>query len=106
MWWESITVQLLVQIGLMIIGIWGFYKVVKEIVKAITDRHDREVKWDEYETKMQETETEIKEIKDEMKIQTECIQAILDGLIQLKCNGEVTKTKKRLDLYLNERAHE
>ena len=102
----TITVELLIQIGVMIIGFWGFYKVVKEIIKAITDRHDKETKWDEYETKMQNTELQIKEIKDEMKIQTECIQAILDGLIQLNCDGEVTAAKKRLDKHLNERAHD
>lgn len=95
----TITIELLIQIGIMIVGVWGFLKVVKEVVKAITDRHDRETKWDEHDK-------EIKSIKDEMKIQTECIQAILDGLIQLNCDGEVTTAKKRLDLYLNERAHE
>lgn len=95
----TITIELLIQIGVMIIGVWGFLKVVKEVMKAITDRHDKEAKWDEHEKQIQD-------IKGEMKIQTECIQAILDGLIQLKCDGEVTTAKKKLDLYLNERAHD
>lgn len=95
----TLTIELLIQIGIMIIGFWGFYKVVKEIIKAITDRHDKETKWDEHDK-------EIKSIKDEMKIQTECMQAILDGLIQLKCDGEVTTAKRKLDVYLNERAHD
>ena len=42
----SITFQALIQSAALIVGIWGFYKVVNEIVKAITARHDREQKWD------------------------------------------------------------
>lgn len=118
---QTITIQLLIQIGIIIMGIWGFVKVVKEIVKSITDRHDREQKWDEYEenlqkerdriyekydSKLEETDGQIKDIKEEMKLQTLCIQAILDGLIQLNCNGNVTEAKRKLDAHLNERAHE
>ena len=43
---QTITLQALVQCGAIIIGIWGFYKVVMEIIKAITDRHDKEQAWD------------------------------------------------------------
>lgn len=42
-----ITMSTLIQIGVIIMGFWGFYKVVKEIITVITDRHDREQKWDE-----------------------------------------------------------
>lgn len=44
---QTITLSTLIQMGLIIMGFWGFVKIVKEIVKNITDRHDREQKWDE-----------------------------------------------------------
>ena len=43
---EVVTFDDLIKIAVVIMGIWGFCKVVTEIVKAITARHDREQKWD------------------------------------------------------------
>ena len=128
----EITLQALLQCGAIIMGIWGFYKVAMEIVKNITDRHDKEKKWDQYEVNLQkerdkiyekydsslevmakkidenhaETEAKIQELKAEMLIQLECIQAILQGMEQLKCNGPVTEAKENLDKHLREKAYE
>lgn len=128
----QITLQALLQCGAIIMGIWGFYKVIMEIVKNITDRHDKEKKWDQYEKNLQEerdkiyekydnslevlqkridenhadTEAKIQELKAEMLIQLECIQAILQGMEQLKCNGPVTEAKENLDKHLREKAYE
>ena len=44
---ESITFDDLVRIAVVIMAMWAFYKVVTEIIKAITARHDREQKWDD-----------------------------------------------------------
>ena len=38
---QTITLQTLVEIGAIIMGAWGFYKVIMEIIKSITARHDR-----------------------------------------------------------------
>lgn len=48
--WEPIPISfsLIIQIGLMIMGLWAFYKVIREVIQRITARHDREQKWDEY----------------------------------------------------------
>ena len=46
---QTITLSMLIYSGGLIIGLWGFYKVIMEIVQKITERHDREQKWDEYE---------------------------------------------------------
>lgn len=43
---QTITLQALIQCGALIMGLWGFYKVIMEIVKNITARHDREQAWD------------------------------------------------------------
>lgn len=122
-----ITLEELVKIAVIIMAVWGFYKVIMEIVKAITARHDREQEWDKateerkeivkrYDTKLKEmeshindthseTEAKIQQVQAELFILTECMQGVLDGLHQLKCNGKVTEASEKLDNYLNERAH-
>lgn len=42
-----VTFNDLIKIAIIIMSIWGFVKVIMEIAKAITSRHDREQKWDE-----------------------------------------------------------
>lgn len=59
---QSITLSTLIQMGVIIMGMWGFFKVVKELVQSITTRHDREQKWDS----MSEMEERlVKNIQDE-----------------------------------------
>ena len=41
-----------------------------------------------------------------MFILTKSVNAVLDGLLQLKCNGQVTKAKEELDAFLMERAYD
>ena len=129
---QTITMQALVQCAALIMGIWGFFKVVMEIIKQINARHDKEQLWDKtaenlvngrqeimdkYDVKLAEldnkidenhadTEAKIQELKAEMIIQLECIQAILKGLEQLNCNGPVTEAKDTLEKHLREKAYE
>lgn len=129
---QTITLQALIQSAALIVGIWGFIKVVTEIAKAINERHDKEQKWGEWEVNLQEerdkiyerydtklaemkekidhnhadTEAKIQQTRSELHILTECMAAVLDGLKQLNCNGKVTEAKESLDAYLIKRAHE
>ena len=129
---QSLTISTLIQMGLIIMGFWGFIKVVKEIVKNITERHDREQKWDEmiqnvqderdkiykrYDEKLVEmekkiddnhtdTESKLQEVRSELLIITDCMAAVLDGLHQQGCNGRVTEARESLDKYMRARAHE
>lgn len=129
---QIITVSTLIQFGVMIIGIWGFLKVVKEIVNNITTRHDREQKWDDmvqnvqderdkiykkYDEKLFEmerriddnhsdTEAKLQEVRSELLVITDCMAAVLDGLHQQGCNGKVTEARENLDKYMRDRAHE
>ena len=129
---QTITLQALIQSAALIVGIWGFIKVVTEIAKAINERHDKEQKWGEWEVNLQEerdkiyerydtklaemeekidnnhadTEAKIQQTRSELYILTECMAAVLDGLKQLNCNGKVTEAKEDLDAYLIKRAHE
>ena len=128
----SITVDDIIKIAVIVMAVWGFYKVVMEIVNAITARHDKEQKWSEWETNLQkerdkiyerydsklsemeekidanhaDTEAKIQQTRAELFILTECMSAVLDGLKQLNCNGKVTEAKETLDSYLIRRAHE
>ena len=128
----SITLDDVIKIAVILMAVWGFYKVVMEIVGAITARHDKEQKWDEYENNLAEerqkiydkydgklleleekidsnhaeTEAKIQQTRAELYILTECMAAVLDGLKQLNCNGKVTEAKENLDSYLIRRAHE
>lgn len=128
----EITLQALLQCGAILMGIWGFYKVIMEIVKALNTRHDKEQKWDAYEKNLQEerdkiyekydaklseleakieenqcdTGARVQEIRADVMILTECMAAVLDGLKQLNCNGAVSDAKKTLDKYLVQRAYD
>ena len=128
----GITLDEIVHIAVIIMAVWGFYKIVMEIVQAITERHDKEQKWDEYEKNLQEerdkiyekydaklveleqkidlnhadTESKIQQTQADLYIITECMAAVLDGLKQLNCNGKVTEAKQTLDAYLIKRAYQ
>ncbi len=127
-----ITLDELIHIAVIIMAVWGFFKIVMEIVQAITARHDKEQKWNEYEKNLQEerdkiyekydtklieleekidlnhadTEAKIQQTQADLYILTECMSAVLDGLKQLNCNGKVTEAKQTLDAYLIKRAYE
>lgn len=53
-----------------------------------------------------DTEAKIQELNSRMLILTRSISAVLDGLKQQGCNGQVTKAKEELDAFLMERAYE
>lgn len=121
-------------VAVMIMAVWGFIKVIMEIAKNISSRHDREKRWDEmettltkniqeerdkiyqkYDTKLVEIETKIEtnhsdteaklqEIAVVLMILTRGQLAALDGLKQQGCNGAVTQAKKELDEFLMNRA--
>ena len=127
-----ITLDELIHIAVIIMAVWGFFKIVMEIVQAITARHDKEQKWNEYEKNLQDerdkiyekydaklieleekidlnhsdTEAKIQQTQADLYILTECMAAVLDGLKQLNCNGKVTEAKQTLDAYLIKRAYE
>ena len=128
---QTITLSTLIQMGVIIMGLWGFFKVVKELVQNITARHDREQKWDEmvqnvqserdkiyerYDNKLAEmeekidgnhadTEAKLQEVRAELLIITDCMAAVLDGLHQQGCNGKVSDAREDLDQYMRNRAH-
>ena len=128
----QVTMDDIIKLAVIIMGIWGFAKVIMEIAKSITERHDREQKWDEmsdsinesreniikkYDYKLVElekkidenhadTEAKLQQIGADMYMHTMVLNAVLDGLIQLNCNGNVTKAKHDLDEYMVKQAYD
>lgn len=121
---STVSFQVLIQCAALIASMWGFFKIVNEIIKAITTRHDREQKWDEvansmqkniqeerdkiydrYDSQLTDIRNELAENRDELFLLTKCMRGVLDGLHQLNCNGKVTEASEELDAYLNKRAH-
>lgn len=49
---------------------------------------------------------DMKKVKQEQKLVYEGLTACLDGLEQLGCNHTVPETKKKLENWINEQAHE
>ena len=129
---QTITLSTLVYMGVIIMGAWGFIKVVKEIIASVNARHDREQKWDEYEKNLQaerdkiyqrydeklselekkindnhsDTEAKLQQVRSELLILTDCMAAVLDGLHQQGANGKVTEAAEELQQYMRNRAHE
>lgn len=126
-----ITLNDLIKIAIVVMAIWGFYKVIKEIVDSITARHDKEQRWTQMSEQAKEEreeivckyndqlkdirnhlddtrtefEAKIQEVRSEQFIMIDCLRAVLDGQHQQGCNGRVTEAINELDSYLNERAH-
>ena len=129
---QTISIDTLIQLAVVIAAIWGFFKVIMEIVKAINARHDKEQEWDKTKEDLEkgrqeiitrfdkkladmektiednhcDTEAKIQELKSDMLILTRSISAILDGLKQQGCNGAVTKAKEDLDQFLIGKAYD
>ena len=56
--------------------------------------------------KQQQQDKDIAEIKAELYIFNRGLFACLDGLMQLNCNGNVTKMHDELEEHLNRKAHQ
>ena len=128
---ETITINSLITFAVAIMGVWGFVKIIMEIIHAVTARHDREQKWDEmaeglktsredivqkYDEKIADvekkiddnhadTESKLQQIRAEQYMLTTCMLAVLDGLQQLNCNGKVSEAKHELEKYMNTTIH-
>ena len=128
---EVITISDLIKLAAIIMSVWGFVKVIMQILNVVTARHDREQKWDEmadsmntareniiskYDSKLAEmekkidenhsdTESKLQQIRAEQYMLTNCMLAVLDGLQQLNCNGKVSEAKRDLENYMNEAMH-
>lgn len=56
---QPITIDFFVQVGIVILAIWGFVKAVREMIEAVTKRHDREQGWDNYAKNLEDERNKI-----------------------------------------------
>lgn len=115
---QTITLQALIQCGAIIMGIWGFYKIAMEIVKAITARHDREATWDkavkdiavdrealktEFDGRLDEQDAKIQNIISMMCMVLRAQDAILEALVKDNIgNGDIKSMHKELKDFIME----
>ena len=109
---QTITVQALIQMGALIMGIWGFYKIVMEIIKAITDRHDKEQAWskavkdievdretlkNEFNSRLDEQDAKIQQLVAMICMTLKAQDAILEALVEKGIgNGEIKTMHREL----------
>lgn len=75
--------------------IFGALGVLCGIIKVIVNFIDRQKAQDD----------DIREIKEEQTMTTYVLLAVLDGLKQQGCNGEVTIAHDKLSKFINQKAH-
>lgn len=75
--------------------ILGALGVILGIAKVVVNFIDRQKAQD----------VDIKEIKEEQTMTTYVLLAVLDGLKQQGCNGEVTVAHEKLSKFINQKAH-
>lgn len=116
------ALQSLMVIGGVIIFLVSRYKKPEELsddIKTLKDTHNSDMAKlrDEIKSSNTATQQSILLMRDDIKgridnINREMCQmsyengVVLDGLIQLGCNGEVTKAKEAHDKHLNKQAHD
>ena len=98
--------------------VWGVTKWIHKQngqsteISALEKKHDEDTKKlmeqerKDFEELRREEKENIQGVKDELCILTYSVLAILDGLKQQGCNGEVTKAHNALEKYLNQKAHD
>ncbi|MBQ0112690.1 MAG: hypothetical protein KBT03_06140 [Bacteroidales bacterium] len=77
------------------VALIGALGVIIGLVKNYIHQID---KWNNYDA-------QINDIKNEQKMQTRVLLAVLDGLHQQGCNGDVTKATNELTDWLNQQSH-
>ena len=119
---SQITLQALVQCGALIMGAWGFYKVIMEIVKAINTRHDKENAWDkavkdievdretlknEFNSRLDEQDAKIQQLVAMICMTLRAQDAILEALVEKEIgNGEIRAMHKELKDFIMEQVQQ
>lgn len=80
-------------------------KVIAELISALTIICGVIFACYRWYLKQNKQDADIKAIKEENALICYALQACLDGLKQLNCNGEVTKAHDKLTKHLNVSAH-
>ena len=79
-------------VAIIIMAVWGFWKIVIEIIKNINARHDKEQRWDDMVSKSEEEKQRIyAEIAENVQIERDKIYDRYDGkLVELEKKIDAT----------------
>lgn len=112
-----ITLQSVMTVLGVIVAIVAGLTALGMIIKWINGAHDKMEQWDGYTAKLDDLEKKIQDNKTDTDAKLQQIRAeqceissamlaVLEGLMQLKCNGPVTEAHTKLTNYLNDQAHQ
>ena len=62
-------------------------------------------RFEDIEKHNQEVDAKLKDFEAEQCMQTYVLEAVLDGLHQLGCNGKTTEASEKLSKFINQKAH-
>ena len=112
---DAITVADLTNLCIVVGSLWGGYKIIMEIVRAITQRHDREQAWDkavndretlkkEFNARLDEQDAKNQQLFSMLCMCLRAQDAILEALVDKDIgNGEIKAMHKELkDFIVNQ----
>ena len=111
------TMNGLIAFFAVIVAIVAGITAIIAVIKWINGVHDKMKSWDNHAVQIRDLEArmtdrqadieaKLQEIKAEQYILTSSMLAVLDGLKQLNCNGNVSRAYSDLEQYINEKAHD
>ena len=95
-------IDYIIKIGSLITALLAVGGVVVAVIKWIAVQNRQS---DEIAILKKCENDDIQSIKDELCVLSYAVLAALDGLMQLHCNGNVTKAHEQLEKRLNQTAH-
>ena len=87
-------------VAMIAMAVWGFWKIVMEIIKNINARHDKEQRWDDMVTRSEEEKQRIyKEIAENVQIERDRIYDRYDNkLVELEQKIDATHAETEAKL--------
>ena len=89
----------------LIIKVAAIVTAVGVILGAFWKIHQILSKFEKLQTHNDDVDKKLKEMEAEQCMQTYVLEAVLDGLHQLGCNGKTTEASNKLSKFINQKAH-
>lgn len=99
---ETASQPNLAEIVLSVAAVLGALGV---IIGAFMKIHTLLTKFESVEKHNKEVDIKLKDMEAEQCMQTYVLEAVLDGLHQLGCNGKTTEASEKLSKFINKKAH-
>lgn len=83
----------------------GLITAVGVIMGSFWKIHQILTKFEKVQEHNDEVDKKLKDMEAEQCMQTYVLEAVLDGLHQLGCNGKTTEASEELSKFINKKAH-